>query len=129
MWTTSPSGIENDSVRQPCIRAASSSEVSQPNRSGSGKTSAKQARRLRWPVLTEPATTEALERRIASAALALVLHEAASVALAGADDHLVWPAGKDHQRFASSGIKGPLLLRARSALDRQHRRERKGSRN
>jgi 16S rRNA (uracil1498-N3)-methyltransferase len=94
--------------------------------------SAKQARRLRWPVLTEPATTEAVERRIRSAALSLVLHEAATEplteVLAAPPAHgevliVVGPEGgltdEEVEGFAAAGAHsvklGPSVLRASTA--------------
>jgi 16S rRNA (uracil1498-N3)-methyltransferase len=108
-----------------------------PERSGrrweqAAASSAKQARRPRWPVVTEAATTEAVARRIASAALALVLHEEATDPLAdvvaapparGEVLIVVGPEGglteQELEGFAAAGARtvrlGPSVLRASTA--------------
>lgn len=94
--------------------------------------SAKQARRARWPLVTQLATTEAVERRIASAALALVLHESAVEPLTEVLDKppatgdvliVVGPEGGltdgELDAFAAAGAHqvrlGPSVLRASTA--------------
>ena len=108
-----------------------------PERSGrrweqAAASSAKQARRARWPVVTELAATTAVEERIGSAALALVLHETAAEpmtdALAAPPSHgeviiVVGPEGgltdTELEGFAAAGAHsvrlGPSVLRASTA--------------
>jgi 16S rRNA (uracil1498-N3)-methyltransferase len=108
-----------------------------PERSGrrweqAAASSAKQARRPRWPEVMEPATSEEVERRIAKAALALVLHEAATESLTdalavpparGEVLIVVGPEGgltdDELQGFAAAGARtvrlGPSVLRASTA--------------
>jgi 16S rRNA (uracil1498-N3)-methyltransferase len=108
-----------------------------PERSGrrweqAAASSAKQSRRLRWPVVTAPASTDAVERRVASAALALVLHETATEPLtdviakpptAGEVLIVVGPEGgitdDELEGFAAAGAHrvrlGPSVLRASTA--------------
>ncbi|OHV65774.1 16S rRNA (uracil(1498)-N(3))-methyltransferase [Pseudofrankia sp. BMG5.36] len=53
---------------------------------------AKQSRRARWPVVAEPARTTTVRDRLATAGLALVLHETATVPLAALPGrHEPWP--------------------------------------
>ncbi len=94
----------------------------------------KQARRSRWPVIAEPATTPVVEQRLAAAAGAYVLHEGAEEALVttlaavppGLQGELVLVVGPEGgltdtelAGFASAGASqvrlGPTVLRASTA--------------
>lgn len=91
---------------------------------------AKQARRPRWPVVTEPASTASVAARLAAAALPLVLHEAATEPLAtvpppgsGEVVLVVGPEGgvspDELAAFAAAGARavrlGPSVLRTSTA--------------
>jgi 16S rRNA (uracil1498-N3)-methyltransferase len=90
----------------------------------------KQARRSRFPIVSELAATSEVVRRVSTAALALVLHESSSVSLAGvilpeAGDIIVvvGPEGglvpAELDAFAEAGAVsvrlGPSVLRTSSA--------------
>jgi 16S rRNA (uracil1498-N3)-methyltransferase len=90
----------------------------------------KQARRLRFPEITEPVTTRQLTRRLSAAALAVVLHEEgaeplATAALPGEGEIVlvVGPEGgvspEELAAFAAAGARpcrlGPSVLRTSTA--------------
>jgi 16S rRNA (uracil1498-N3)-methyltransferase len=99
---------------------------------------AKQSRRAWWPTVTEPLTTPKAARLLATAAVPIVLHEEAELALAAVDLRLPKPDGSDDvtdivlvvgpeggispeelAQFAEAGAKphrmGPTVLRTSTA--------------
>jgi 16S rRNA (uracil1498-N3)-methyltransferase len=109
-----------------------------PERSGrrweqAAASAAKQARRVRWPVVADLHTSAEVERRISAASVALVLHETGAVALSGVLAEAVRPAGdvlivvgpeggltdEELSSFADAGGRivrlGPSVLRASTA--------------